>query len=56
MNYPIDENVIIFLKSLPYEDRMAHVSQICYINNMSSVDFELALEAFGFSSEDFFKG
>ena len=54
MNYPIDENILMNLKSLPVEDRMEHVRQICYTYNMSIDDFRVMLEGFGISNEDFF--
>ena len=55
MNYPIDEELIIFLKILPLEDRMEHVKQICHLNNIGTIDFKLILEGLGFSNEDFFE-
>lgn len=54
MNYPISEEIINFLKSLPCEDRKEHVKQICYLNNIDLEFLKVLLGIFGYSSENFF--
>ena len=52
----MEENVdlLMNIQSLPFEDRIEHVYLICSLNGMSLIDFNVILEAFGYSSKEFF--
>ena len=51
MSYNVDEDFIKYLKSIPLEDRLEYVKQVCSADDMG--DFYLALELHNYSKEEF---
>ena len=53
MDYPINEEVFMFLKSLPVADRLEHIKLLRSLNQLDDDAFNLLIEIFNYSSSNF---
>ena len=53
MDYPINEEVFMYLKSLPVADRLEHIKLLRSSNQLDDDAFNLLIEIFNYSSSTF---
>ena len=53
MDYPINEDVFMYLKSLPVADRLEHIKLLRSSNQLDDDAFNLLIEIFNCSSSTF---